>query len=177
MRTIRATEPTSVLPARASIFTSPLLTLGFPNLPATKNDTEVPLVGTDRVRLLANDPVAPFLNTTVPPPAAEAPVSFTLTLGEVAPDGLVTRIRHGDGAHVTKRASGLALLLICSSTSMVMPPEAGDLSGIVRRRGIATGPIDNWACAAGASQTSSMKREKNPIRTSQDNSTMTLAAV
>jgi hypothetical protein len=31
------------------------------------------------------------------------------------------RTRHGEGDHVRKRASGLALLLICSSTSISLP--------------------------------------------------------
>ena len=57
MRTITWTEPTSVVPVRASILTSPLLTLGRPNLPATKNGTEAPVIGTGTVRLLENAPV------------------------------------------------------------------------------------------------------------------------
>ena len=67
-------------PTRASIFTSPLLTLGRPNLPATKNGTEVPLIGTGSVRLLENVPVGPPRKTTAPPLAADTPVIPTLTL-------------------------------------------------------------------------------------------------
>src|SRR5882762_2775420 len=123
IRTITATEPTNVVPLRASIFTSALLTLGRPNLPATKNGTEAPVIGTGSVRLLEKAPVAPLRNTTAPPPAVDAPVSCTFVVGEVAPDGSVTRIRHGDGAHETNRALRLALLLICNSTFIVMPPK------------------------------------------------------
>ena len=105
-----------MVPVRASILTSPLLTLGRPNRPATKNGTEAPLIGTGTVRLLENAPVAFLPNATSPPPAADRPVICTLTSGVVAPDGLVTRIRQGDGAHDTKRVMGLTLLLICNST-------------------------------------------------------------
>ena len=49
----------------------------------------------------------------------------TLTVGPVAPDGLVTLIRQGEGAQVRKRASAAALLLTCSSTSIVISPDAG----------------------------------------------------
>src|SRR4051812_178584 len=98
MRTITGTEPTSVAPLRAWIVTSPLLTLGRPNLPAVKNGMEVPLVGTASVRLLENAPVVPLLNTTAPALAADTPVIVRLTVAVVTPDGLVTRIRHGDGA-------------------------------------------------------------------------------
>jgi hypothetical protein len=101
-----------------------LLTLGRPNLPATKNGTEAPLIGTVTVTLGENAPVVPVRNTTAPALAADTPVIVTLTVGEVAPDGLVTRIRHGDGAQETKRAPGNALLLICKSTFIVMPPQA-----------------------------------------------------
>jgi hypothetical protein len=93
-----------------------LLTLGRPNLPATKNWTEPPPAGTDSVRLVENDPVVPLRNTIAPPPAADLPVRTTLTEGVRMPDGLVTRIRHGEGAHATKRAPALVLLLICNST-------------------------------------------------------------
>jgi hypothetical protein len=99
--------------------TSPLLTLGRPNLPATKKFTEAPLVGTGKVRLSENAPVVLARNTTAPPLAVDLPVIFTLTVGDVAPAGLVTRILHGDGAHETKRALGSMLLLICNSTSTV----------------------------------------------------------
>jgi len=67
IRTITGTEPTSVVPVRASIVTSPLLTLGCPNLPTTKNGTDVPLIGTDSVTLLENAPVVPLRNPTAPP--------------------------------------------------------------------------------------------------------------
>src|SRR5215203_1999612 len=119
-RTITGTEPTSVVPVRASIVTSPLLMLGRPNRPATKNDTEAPLIGTARVKLFPNAPVVPERKTTTPPVVVDLPVICTLTVGEVAPDGLVTRIRQGEGAHETNRAPGLTLLLICNSTFMVM---------------------------------------------------------
>ena len=73
-----------------SIVTSPLLTLGCPNFPATKNGTDVPLIGTGSVTLLENAPVVPLRNTTAPPPAADTPVTFKLTVGAGAPiDGLV----------------------------------------------------------------------------------------
>src|ERR1700716_2729203 len=136
-RTIAATEPTRAAPLRAWIVTSPLPALGFPNLPAAKNGTVVPLVGTGRVTLLENTTVVPLRNTTTPPPAADTAVIFRLTVGDGAPAGLVTRVRQGDGAQGTKRAVGLALLLICSSTSIVVPPEAGDLSGILLSSGVA----------------------------------------
>ena len=44
------------------------------------------------------------------------------TLGDVAPDGLVTRMRQGEGAHETNRVAAVAPLLICSSTSIAVPP-------------------------------------------------------
>src|SRR4029434_6274809 len=94
MRTMIATEATRVVPLRASIVTSPLLTLGCPNLPATKNGTEAPLVGTCSVRLLENAPVVPLRKRIAPPPADVAVIPM-LTVGVETPDGLVTRIRHG----------------------------------------------------------------------------------
>src|SRR5262249_17734667 len=134
MRTISSADPTSVFPTRASILTSPLLVLGWPNLPAVKNGTVVPLVGTVIVRVLANAPVMPLRNPTAPPFAADTPAIFTLTVGALVPEGLVTRIRHGDGDHVTNSASGVMLLLICSSTSIIMPsPSLGVLSGILQQ--------------------------------------------
>src|SRR5687768_6168914 len=102
MRTISGTEPTRAVPTRASRVTSPLLTLGRPNLPATKIRAEAPLIGSGTVTLLENVPV-PERKTTAPPPATDLPVIRTLTVGEVAPDGSVTRIRQGEGAHDTKR--------------------------------------------------------------------------
>jgi hypothetical protein len=101
--------------------TSPLFTLGRPNLPATKNGTEAPVMGTGSVRLFENAPVVPLRKTTAPPVVVDLPVMMRLTVGEVAPAGLVTRTRHGEGAHVTKRAEGLTLLFICNSTFIVMP--------------------------------------------------------
>jgi hypothetical protein len=62
----------------------------------------------------------PLRNTTTPPVAVDLPVMVTLTMDEGAPDGLVMRIRHGDGAHATKRALALVLLLICNSTFIVI---------------------------------------------------------
>ena len=121
MRTITGTEPTSVVATRASILTSPSLTLGC--FPAAKNGTVVPSTGMVSVTLLENAPVVPALNTTAPPLADEAPEIFTLTVGVLTPEGLVTRIRHGDGDHERNRASAAVLLLICSSTSMVLPPK------------------------------------------------------
>src|SRR5262245_41983463 len=128
MRTITGRDPTSVAPTRASILTSPLATLGRPNRPAAKKGTDVPLAGTDTVRLLANAPVAPRRNTSSPPLLADTLATRTLTVGPVAPDGLVTRIRQGEGAQVRKRASTAALLLTCSSTSIVISlrPRAPD---------------------------------------------------
>ena len=76
------------------------------------------MVGTCSVRLLENAPVVPVWKRIAPPPAADVAVIPMLTVGVETPDGLVTRIRHGEGAHMTNRAAGLALLLICSSTSM-----------------------------------------------------------
>jgi hypothetical protein len=99
-----------------------LLELGFPNFPAAKNATEWPLVGTLNVRLLENEPVAPARNTTTPPAAVDFPAMATLMLGAVVPAGVVTRILHGEGAHVRKRALGSTLLLICNSISMRCSP-------------------------------------------------------
>src|SRR5262249_4383586 len=121
IRTITRIEPTSVVPARASSVTSPLLLLGRPNLPATKNGTDVPLLGTGRVTALENAPVVSLRNTISPPPDAGLPVIRTLRVGEVAPEGLVIRIRHGQGAHGRTLAVGLVLLLIWNSTSIVTP--------------------------------------------------------
>ena len=114
-----------MVPARASILTSPLLTLGRPNLPATKNGTEVPLIGTGTCQTVGERSrcaAAEHDRASHSPPML--PVICTLTVGEVAPDGLVTRIRHGDGAHETNRALGFTLLLICNSTFIVLsgPP-------------------------------------------------------
>ena len=59
-RTITLTEPTTVLPRRASMVTSRSLRLGDPNRPAVKNGTEVPLVGTlFNMIEFANAPVEP----------------------------------------------------------------------------------------------------------------------
>jgi hypothetical protein len=102
-------------------------------LPAAKNGTDVPLTGTVSVTLLENAPVVPLLNATAPPLATEIPVILTLTVGVLAPEGLLTRIRHGDGDHEMNRASGVMLLLICNSTFIVMPSKAGELSRIHRQ--------------------------------------------
>src|SRR5262245_50281396 len=118
MRTISSADPTSVFPTRASILTSPLLVLGWPNLPAVKNGTVVPSVGTVSVSVFANAPVVPLRKPIAPPLAADTPAIVTLTVAALAPKGLLTRIRHGDGAHVTNRAPGVMLLLICSSMSI-----------------------------------------------------------
>ena len=80
-RTISGTEPTSVVPARASIFTSPMLELGRRKRPAVKNGTEVPLAGSSSVSVLANAPVVPLRNTTAPAVAAEMLRSRTRTVG------------------------------------------------------------------------------------------------
>jgi hypothetical protein len=66
--------------------------------------------------LMLDEPVAVLRNTTAPPVAPDRPVTVTLTTGVLAPEGSVSRIRQGDGAHVRYRARGLALLLICKST-------------------------------------------------------------
>src|SRR5688500_3266892 len=118
MRTIRVVEPTRVFPRRASILTSPLFVLGRPNLPATKKGTDAPFVGTFKARLGVKAPIFPRRNTTDPAVAADTLVSRRLTVGVVTPDGFVTRIRQGEGAHVTKRASAFELLFICISMSM-----------------------------------------------------------
>jgi hypothetical protein len=98
-----------------------LLTLGRPKLPARKNGTEAPFLGTGSVRLLENAPEVPARKATSPPVAVDTPVIFTLTVGVTMPVVSVTRIRHGDGAHETNPALGLVLLLICNSTFIVMP--------------------------------------------------------
>ena len=113
--------PTMVLPTRASILTSPSLVLGWPNLPAVKNETLVPFTGSVSVSVGANAPVVPLRNPTEPPFAADVLESLTDAFGPAAPAGLVTRIRHGDGAHETNCALGFVLLLICSSTFIIMP--------------------------------------------------------
>jgi hypothetical protein len=86
------------------------------------------------VTLLENAPVMPALNTTVPPLADETPEIFTLTVGVLTPAGLLTRIRHGDGDHERNRASAAVLLLICSSTSMVLPPRLVNRAAIIDSR-------------------------------------------
>ena len=94
MRTITFTEPTRSVPNLASILTSALLLLGRPNFPATKNGTEVPLIGTVNASVFANAPVVPLRKTTAPPVAAEVLKRRIVMEGVSAPDGLVTRIRH-----------------------------------------------------------------------------------
>jgi hypothetical protein len=140
MRTMTLAAPTMVLPTRASILTSPSLVLGWPNLPAVKNETLVPFTGSVSVSVGANAPVVPLRNPTEPPFAADVLESLTDAFGPAAPAGLVTRIRHGDGAHETNCALGFVLLLICSSTFIIMPSNAGDeLGGILRQRAPASG--------------------------------------
>ena len=117
--TITVTEPIGVLPTTASSRTSPLFVLGRPNLPATRNGTETPVIGTDTVRLLENAPEVPLWNTTAPPPGAELPLIWTLTMLEGAPVGFVIRIRQGEGAQVTNRAAPFALLLTWNSAVIV----------------------------------------------------------
>jgi hypothetical protein len=118
MRTITFTEPTKSVPNLASILTSALLLLGRPNFPATKKGTEVPLIGTVNVSVFANAPVVPLRKTTAPPEAAEVLERRIVTVGVIAPEGFVTRIRHGEGVHDTNCALGFMLLLICNSTFM-----------------------------------------------------------
>jgi hypothetical protein len=118
MRTITFTEPTRSVPSLASILTSALLLLGRPNFPATKNGTEVPLIGTVNVSVFENAPVVPLRNTTAPPVAAEVLERRIVTVGVIAPEGLVTRIRHDEGAHDRNRAWEFMVLLICNSTFM-----------------------------------------------------------
>src|SRR5947209_2191400 len=110
-RTISGTEPARAVPIRASSETSPFFALGWPNFPAVKKETEDPLVGTVKVSALAKAPVVPARNTMAPPPGADLPESFRLTVGPGAPAGLVTRIRQGDGAQDTNRVLGFRLLL------------------------------------------------------------------
>jgi hypothetical protein len=93
------------------------LLLGLPNLPAAKNGTVVPLLGTAKVTVFEKGPAAVLLKTTAPAFAAELAVTLTLTTG-AAPVGSETRIRQVDGAHVRNLASLLALLLISNATIM-----------------------------------------------------------
>ena len=109
--------------ARASIVTSFLATLGRPNLPATKNRTDVPPSGTFKSRVSVNAPVVPLRNTTAPALAADTDLSRTLTRmggkgrgGGGKGAGFVIRIRQGEGAQLTNAAFGLMLSLICNST-------------------------------------------------------------
>src|SRR5215510_9426051 len=128
------TEPTNEFPRRASILTSPLLVLGLPKRPATKNGTDVPLLGTLRVNVLEKAPVVPFRKTTSPPFAADTLDSLIfMPCEEEAPEGLVIRIRHGEGTHDTNRARVLVLLLICNSTFISYLLAAG-----------ATRPSNRW---------------------------------
>src|SRR5882672_2172111 len=116
IRTITGTEATSVPAARTSIATSPLLELGWPNFPAAKKGTVPPLVGTVTVMVAVKAPVVPTRKTTCPPPAAVFAVISKLTEDPLVPDGLVMRIRQGEGTHRRNRASGLVLSWICTST-------------------------------------------------------------
>src|SRR5437764_1179646 len=112
MRTMTGTEPTAMVPFRASIVTSPLALLGEPNLPAAKKVTDEPFLGTVRVRVAAKVPVVPGRKTTTPPPAADVADIFRLTVGDVTPDGLVIRTLHGAGDQVRNPEFGFGLLLI-----------------------------------------------------------------
>ena len=116
IRTITGTWPITVVPSRTSISTSPSETLGCPKRPRMKNGTEAPSIGSCSDRLVLDVPVAVLRNTTSPLVAPDRLVRVTLTTGVLAPEGSVSRIRQGDGAHVRYRARGLALLLICKST-------------------------------------------------------------
>ena len=111
-----ATWPTTVVPARTSMRTSPSAMLGRPKRPKTKNGTETPLIGSCSARLVLEAPVAVLRNTIAPAVAAELLVSVTLTSGVIAPEAFDSRMRQGDGAHERYRARGSALLLICKST-------------------------------------------------------------
>src|SRR5215510_2972313 len=140
MRTITLTRPTKAggdaergTLARASIVTSPTFVLGCPNLPARKNGTVTPFVGTCRERVDENAPVVPLRNTTAPPPLAETLERPTLTGVATIPDGLVTRIRQGDGAQPTNRASAPVLLLICNSTFIVHASLGSGLKRLLSR--------------------------------------------
>ena len=85
-------EPTSVVPTRASILTSPLLLLAA--LPAVKNETLAPFVGTVRVSVAVERSRGAGRNLTAPPPAAEALESLTLAVSPVER----RRIGHADSA-------------------------------------------------------------------------------
>src|SRR5215471_15161931 len=102
--------------------TSPLFTLGVPNLPATKNGPPAPVAVVVRARELEKAPLVPLRKTITPPPAEDLPVICTVAPGTAAPEASVTRISHGDGAHDKKRALGSALLLILKSTAMCSSP-------------------------------------------------------
>src|SRR5262245_19681080 len=110
------TEVTTMAPRLTSIEMSRSLALGCPNLPAVKKVTDVPLVGTLRVREFERAPVVPVRNTTAPPPAADLPEMVRLTEGPVVPEGSVIRTRHGDGAQDRYLALALELLFTCKST-------------------------------------------------------------
>ena len=72
-----------------------------------RTGTEVPLIGTVNVSVFENAPVVPLRKTTAPPVAAEVLERRIVTVGVIAPDGFVTRIRHDEGAHDTNRALGI----------------------------------------------------------------------
>ena len=95
------TDPTTVLPRRASMVTSLSLRLGDPNRPAVKKGTDVPLVGTCNRIELANASEGFSRNSTRPPPATEVALRRKFTTCAGTPAGLVTRMRHGAGAHAT----------------------------------------------------------------------------
>ena len=98
------------------MLTSPSETLGCPKRPKAKNGTEAPSIGSCSDRLVLDAPVAVLRNAIAPPVAPDLPVIVTSTSDVLAPEGSVSRIRQGDGAHVRYRARGLSLLLICKST-------------------------------------------------------------
>jgi hypothetical protein len=137
MRTMTLTEPTTVLPRRASIVTSRSLRLGDPNRPAVKNRTDVPFVGTCSRIVFAHASVGHSRTITRPPPAAMVLLIRRLTIGAGTPAGFVTQIRHGDGAHVRYRARALALLLIWISTTITPPQRCDKSQQRDRRRSIA----------------------------------------
>jgi hypothetical protein len=93
-----------------------LVSCGASHSTARLLDPRFPVRPNGCAGLMLDEPVAVLRNTTAPPVAPDRPVTVTLTTGVLAPEGSVSRIRQGDGAHVKYRARGLALLLICKST-------------------------------------------------------------
>src|SRR5215510_4693052 len=119
MRTITGTEPATLPLMAAWIETSPSLRLGFPNLPATKNEADLPSAVVVREIELTKEPLVPLRNTTAPPLAADFPLIVRVAPGTAAPAASVTRIWQGEGAQDKYRALGSALLLILNSTAIV----------------------------------------------------------